>query len=111
MNTQQPNEDPLKATLKQWNVSASLPPRFQEGVWRRIEQTEVIKQPSWFANAALLADRLFARPALAYSYVVVLLAVGLTAGYFKSQQDAEGLRAELASRYVQSIDPYQKATD
>jgi hypothetical protein len=112
MNTPQPNDDQLKAALKQWNVSAPLPPRFQEGVWRRIEQAELISsQPSWFANALAVIDRLFARPALSYSYVLVLLALGLAAGYVKTQKDAEGFRSELASRYVQAIDPYHKAAD
>jgi hypothetical protein len=42
MNTNQPKheDEPLRALLKEWKAKPSLPPRFQEQVWRRIEQAE-----------------------------------------------------------------------
>ena len=34
------HDDALRNVLKEWRTDASLPPRFQEAVWRRIEQAE-----------------------------------------------------------------------
>jgi hypothetical protein len=50
---------------------------------------------------------MFAKPALAAGYVTVLLAVGLTAGYFQGEARQRRVNDELAARYVQSLDPYQ----
>ena len=61
-----PSDEQLRQNLQQWKVKATLPPRFQEGVWRRIEHDEA-RVPAW----KLLFQRLnaaLARPALATGY-------------------------------------------
>ncbi|MGA2541283.1 MAG: hypothetical protein ABSG78_06940 [Verrucomicrobiota bacterium] len=109
MNT--PENDPLRALLGQWKIARPLPPRFKEQVWRRIEQRE----PSGKAGALefLLGwlESIFARRAVAVAYVTVLLAAGLMAGYVSGQAHEQRGNAQLAARYVQSIDPYYQNHD
>ncbi len=103
------NEARLSETLGRWVVDAPLPPRFQEHVWNRIARAETGPQISfWQAVAKLIGDA-FARPRVAYGYAAVLLALGIAAGSFSAQLTTNRLETNLGQRYVQSIDPYQKA--
>ena len=102
-------EDPgrLREVLATWQVKATLPPRFQERVWQRIEQRTT--QPAagvWtqFLNEIAAA---LSRPRLAMSYVTVLLAVGLLAGFWHGQRAKTRTAETLSARYVQMLDPYQ----
>src|ERR1044071_7469165 len=73
----------LHKALGEWLVKdLSLPPRFQEQVWHRIELIE--SQTTTGLLGQLVASILsrLAKPSLALSYLVVLLLVGLLAGYF-----------------------------
>jgi len=101
------NDAALRQVLRQWKVDAHLPPRFQEGVWRRIERSEPpVPAPAWL----LLVQRLtaaLARPSLAVSYVTILLLAGLLAGYWQVRITRAHLDETLGSRYVQMVDPYQ----
>jgi hypothetical protein len=96
----------LRELLGQWKMTAPLPPRFQERVWRRIEQ------PRQRAGARELwwswLERVFARKAVALAYISVLLLIGLAAGYVNGQAQEQRLNAQLAAKYVQSLDPYQR---
>lgn len=109
MKSDDPNDIKLSETLRTWKVTESLSPRFEQNVWTRIERAEVPGTNSWLAALAGLLRHAFARPALAYAYIFILLAVGLAGGYFKAQERENRLEAQLADRYVQSIDPYHKA--
>ncbi len=100
------NQADVDRLLKSWRVTTPLPPRFQEEVWKRIERAEAgtsITQGvrAWFAM-------LFARPAIAVSYVAVLLGIGLAAGFFQANHKTAQWDHQLASRYVQTLDPYQR---
>lgn len=99
----------LRALLRECNVTATLPPRFQEAVWRRIARQE--EQPSVFftAQAKLVRwiNTMLPRPALAVSYVAVLLVVGASVGWAQARQKKARVNGELSLRYVQSVDPYQ----
>jgi len=104
MNT--PENDPLRGQLGEWKMAQGLPPRFQEEVWRRIERWEAAaKAGAWEWWQGWL-ESVFARKAVALAYVTVLLAAGLTAGYASGQAHAQRGNAQLAARYVRSIDPY-----
>lgn len=107
MKSNDPNHDKLSAALRAWKVAEPLTPRFQEQVWSRIERAEA-SRGAWLTDAVRFVEHLFARPALAYAYVVLLLTFGLAGGYFTAQQQESRLESQLAARYVQSIDPYQK---
>jgi hypothetical protein len=101
------NDKPLHELLAQWKVEASLPPRFQEQVWKRIDRVEAQKPQRSLAAFAHWIDAAFRRPALVCAYVAVLLFVGLGAGYWQAQGTMAHSRSELLARYVQSVDPYQ----
>ena len=101
------NDEPLHELLAQWKVAESLPPRFQEQVWKRIEQAETQKPQSSLAALVRWIEAAFRQPALATAYVAVLLFVGLGAGYWRAQGTMTQSQSELRARYVQSVDPYQ----
>lgn len=101
----------LSTLLRECKSVAMLPPRFQEGVWRRIARNE--EQPSvlsslrsWFAR---WINTLLPRPALAVSYVAILLVVGASAGWAQARQEKARVSDAMSLRYVQSVDPYQAA--
>ena len=103
-------DDQLREVLREWTVAPPLPPRFQEQVWRRIARAEAKPQPakrlwSWLLH---LAEMNLPRPNFAYSYVAILLLLGVVGGAWAAQRETNRLDAALGSRYVQSIDPYQK---
>lgn len=112
MKTESENPDPLRRVLSEWRVTEPLPPRFQAGVWRKIQQAEASGKPvatatAWMLFKAWLAAAL-PRPAVAVAYLSVLLVAGMAAGYRQARQTTAHLDNELGSRYVQSVDPYQK---
>lgn len=109
MTENQPNapNDPLRSALAEWKIATPLPPRFDEQVWRRIESMES-RPAAWVVIASWL-EALFKRPAAAAGYMAVLTALGLGLGFTEAQKKVTELNAQLSSRYVQSIDPYQRA--
>ncbi len=106
-----PENDPLRAWLRQWRIAEPLPPRFKEQVWRRIEQTEAAGKASAWEFLQGWMESIFARKAVALAYVTVLLAAGLIAGYASGQAREQRGNAQLAARYVQSVDPYYQNHD
>ena len=60
----------------------------------------------WQVIASWL-DKTFRRPALAISYVAVLLFAGLGAGYWRAEDHAAQAQSEMRTRYVQAVDPYR----
>lgn len=99
--------EPLGRILQEWQVDASLPPRFQEDVWRRIARSEGSRENSWWKDFLLTCEAAFRRPALAVSYVAILLVIGLSVGIAQARHSSARLDETLGTRYVQSIDPYQ----
>ncbi|MEO7297440.1 MAG: hypothetical protein ABI042_02545 [Verrucomicrobiota bacterium] len=104
-NNQQNDDEALRASLREWKENSSLPPRFQEQVWQKIERAEAEKNTRW--NFLKSIETLLPRPALAVSYVVVLLAVGMGAGMWQSERKSAKMDSTLERLYVQSVDPYQ----
>lgn len=103
-----PNEgDPsLDRLLSEWDVKASLPPRFQERVWQRIALAEARSARSGFADVIGRIQALLSRPGLAAGYVTALLALGFVVGWTRGLEKSAQLDQALGSRYVQVIDPY-----
>jgi len=109
------NQDPemdrsLDQVLKQWEVDWPLPPRFQDQVWHRIARTETTPATRlgiWALLQALIETNL-PRPKFAYVYVASLLLLGVVSGAWAAQRESSRLKADLGSRYVQSVDPYFK---
>jgi phage-related minor tail protein len=98
--------------MREWNVTAPLPPRFQEGVWHRIERAESNAAPEamttlWSVIKGWLVAAL-PRPAVAVTYLTVLFVAGMAVGYWQGQSQSAHWEKDLGLRYVQSVDPYQK---
>jgi len=111
MKNKNPNgeDTPLDALLQEWKPKPSLPPRFQERVWRRIERAETAPAPA-VSRAQLFAAWLstkLPRPALATAYVALLLVLGATVGWSQARQENARVTTELGARYAQAVDPYQ----
>ena len=83
-----------------------MPPRFQEQVWRRIERAELSPQSPFWARLFRLVEVMLPRPKVAFAYVSILLLLGITAGAWAAQVKTHHTEADLGSRYVHSIDPY-----
>jgi hypothetical protein len=103
----------LRDLLGQWKIAEPLPPRFKERVWRRIEQTAGTTTGTttvWELWQQWL-ESVFARKAVALTYVTILLLAGLTAGYVNGHAHQQRWKAQLAVRYVRALDPYQRNRD
>ena len=107
MQDEKQKDEALSNLLHTWKPEAQLPPRFQEAVWNRIACAETPStQTLWQAISARIEAAL-RRPALAVSYVAVLLFAGLGAGYWHAEGRTTQAQSEWRTRYVQTVDPYQ----
>jgi hypothetical protein len=108
-----PNQDPEKdramdKVLGEWVVDAPLPARFQEQVWQRIARAEVRPEEaiSFWTLLRRLVEANLPRPKFAYSFVAILVLLGVVSGAWAAQRETSRLNATLGSRYMQSVDPY-----
>ena len=106
MKTNPGDDESLRKVLREWQTNASLPPRFQESVWQRIKRAQSPTVPSAWAVISHWVGAMLPRPALAISYIAVLLAVGVTAGWAQARQNTARVKDELGQRYVRVLDPY-----
>src|SRR5438477_1836004 len=105
LNRQAENDRILREA---WVVDTPLPPRFQEQVWQRIAQQKARPKPTLATIRDLLTQVIhdvLPRPALAWSYAVVLLLLGAVGGSVAAQRQNTHLDTVLGSRYVRSLDP------
>src|SRR5882724_2976696 len=97
-----PADEKLGALLRESRMSPALPPRFQENVWRRIEDAEAPVKPgepiTW--QEALVA--LMLRPRFAYATVATLMCAGILLGAYNGGQTA---RHDAEARYVAAVAP------
>src|SRR5882757_533301 len=105
MKTKEPDshDAALRKVLKEWRTDAALPPRFQESVWQSIERKQAPTPSMWDAVARWIGTVL-PRPALAASYVALLLVIGGTAGWTQAHQTNARVKSELGARYVHALD-------
>ncbi|MBL9126070.1 MAG: hypothetical protein JNL97_00415 [Verrucomicrobiales bacterium] len=110
-DSERSRDSALSKTLRTWQIEPSLPPGFTREVHRRIAETNRGRAASGFARwLATLVETVavLGRPAFATTYVALGIVLGAVSGSRYSQPDTSGSsRAELHSRYVASIDPYQ----
>lgn len=94
-----PSDIKFREVLRAARPSPSLPPRFQENVWRRIEEAEApAKSVSWLdAFAALVL-----RPRFAYAMVAALMLAGVLMG---SYQGAQTVKQTEQARYLAAVAP------
>ena len=97
-----PADEKLGALLRESRTSPALPPRFQENVWRRIEDAgaPVTSREAVTWLEAFVA--LLLRPRFAYATVAVLMLGGILLGTYSGVQTA---RHDAEARYVASVAP------
>jgi hypothetical protein len=96
-----PNDEKLGALLRKARPTLpSLPPRFQEGVWRRIEESEIpaTARVSWLE--AVMSWAL--RPKFALTVAVVLVAAGSLVG---AREGNRAAHQDAQTRYIASVAP------
>ena len=99
-------DEGLSRTLQEWKVAGTLPPRFQEEVWRRIERAQPSPAlPFWKSLWGLIDSTLHA-PRFACVYLAVLLLLGGGFGLWQGTQEQDRFDRTMAVRYVASVDPY-----
>ena len=101
-----PEDKPLTELLHQWKVNASLPPRFEEAVWRRIERGQAPPVLSMWDVISRWIGTTLPRPAMAAAYVAVLLVIGGSVGWTQAHEKTARVKEELGQRYVRVLDPY-----
>jgi hypothetical protein len=105
MNTMdlEPDDGRLAALLRQARPAPDLPPRFQEGVWRRLEQAEEVLTPAALFGAWV--DRVAAsilRPRVVVTGFTAVLAAGLLVGVISGAAQAHD---SARAAYVASVAP------
>lgn len=105
MNNQplEPPDARLRSLLREARPAPALPPRFREGVWRRIEAAEApaIQSPSPFAWLNQALERLLL-PRFAVATLTLLLVAGGLTGFVTSAGAAKQLAQE---RYLSVVAP------
>jgi len=101
-----PNHNPddpiLSRALREARSESPLPPRFQEGVWRRIAEAESpVSDKASISWLDVLAAWLL-RPRFAVATAAVLIIAGATLGAREASQTA---RDEAQGRYVAAVAP------
>ncbi len=98
-NNLDPEDQRISAFLREARVSPDLPPRFQQNVWRRIEDAETsANADSWLdALAALIL-----RPRFALAAATALLLAGIFLGTLDGRQLA---RRDAEMNYIASVAP------
>jgi hypothetical protein len=97
-----PNDAKLGTLLRASRAGPALPPRFQEGVWRRIEESDAPAPASGgFAWLDALAA-LVLRPRFALAAATVMIVAGATLGLREGNQAAH---QDALARYLAVVAP------
>jgi hypothetical protein len=96
------NDVRLGALLREARVSPALPPRFQESVWRRIEEAEAPAPAAAHATWLEVLAALVLRPRFALAMAVALIAGGALFGVREGSQIA---KQDAQARYLAVVAP------
>jgi hypothetical protein len=99
MNTYDSKDAKVSALLRDTRTAPGLPPRFQEGVWRRIEAGETAETS--FSRLDAFINRLL-RPRFAVAAMAVVIVLGSLVGTHEGKQD---VRQTAQARYLASEAP------
>ncbi|MDD5140600.1 MAG: hypothetical protein PHY43_10120 [Verrucomicrobiales bacterium] len=97
-----PADAKLGALLRESRTSPALPPRFQENVWRRIEDAEASVKSGETITWLEAIVSLMLRPRFAYATVAALMLGGIVLGTYNGAHSA---RHDAEARYVASVAP------
>ena len=104
MKTDASEDLELRGLLREWTPDATLSPRFQDAVWRRIEHAEAASAP-----AALAWWEKLLQPLLQPKWATAgLLAVVLLGGLSGFRSGADPAKRAAQDRYIAAVDPFQK---
>lgn len=95
-------DDKLAALLRESRTAPALPPRFQENVWRRIEDAEAPAKSGVTGTWLETFVALLLRPRFAYATVAALMLGGIVLGVYNGARTA---RHDAEARYVASVAP------
>lgn len=95
-------DEKLSGLLRNARTTPSLPPRFQENVWRRIETAEKRHNPEAVWNWPDAVAAWVLRPRLAFAVAAVLVLAGLGFGWSSGEHLA---RQDAQARYVATVAP------
>jgi hypothetical protein len=96
-NSQSPDDERLRALLREFRLAPELPPGFQTAVWRRIERAET-PTADWLDALAAW----FLRPRLALAMAAAMLVLGISLGIAQGASRANDL---AKARYLDSVSP------
>jgi hypothetical protein len=97
-----PADEKLGTLLRESRTRPSLPPRFNETVWRRIEDAEMPVKSGEAITWLEAIVALLLRPRFAYATVAALMLGGISLGVYSGAQTA---RHDAQVRYVASVAP------
>jgi hypothetical protein len=90
----------LQKLLRESRATPTLPPRFQENVWRRIEDAEFPARPAtWLDSLAAL----ILQPRFALAVATALVLIGVFAGVQEGRQTAQH---DAQMNYLASVAPH-----
>jgi hypothetical protein len=92
----------LGTLLRESRVSPALPPRFQEGVWRRIEEAEAPARATGGLGWMNALAALVLRPRFALATAALLIVAGVTFGVRNGNQMAH---QDAQARYLAVVAP------
>ena|SRR5208282_4041873 len=98
-----PNDAKLGTLLRASRVARTLPPRFQEGVWRRIEEADVPVQSNGGITWLVALAAMVLRPRFALATATVLIVAGALLGVREGSQMA---KQDAQARYLAAVAPH-----
>jgi hypothetical protein len=96
-----PDDAKLGALLREGRASPVLPPRFQEAVWRRIEEAEAGAGRRWRAWLDRAVLRVM-RPRLALAAIAAVMVAGAILG---ARDGAQFARQDARAHYLAAVAP------
>ncbi|MCZ7639535.1 MAG: hypothetical protein M5U12_27910 [Verrucomicrobia bacterium] len=98
----EPGDAALRTLLRAARPDPPLPPRFQEGVWRRIDGASTAREARTVAAWLDRAVASLLRPRLALTGVAVMLLLGTTIGVVQGMDLAQEMAKQ---RYLTAVSP------
>ena len=104
------NDDELRRVLQTWKVDPKIPRNFARDVWERIATREQASAGSrWWVTLKELVEPVGGAK-LALSAATIGLVLGGFTGAMEAQQQNSQIQQQLATKYVRSVDPYQRVS-